>query len=76
MKVKARAKADRVECVADGQYKVWVKAVPEKGKANGAVIEALSEYLGAPKSGIVLVSGQTSSQKIFEVHESVRKEKG
>ena len=67
VKVKARAKQERVEKIAEGEYKVWVRAVPEKGKANEAVIEVLSEFLDAPKSSISLVSGQTSSQKVFEV---------
>lgn len=67
VRVKARAKQDRVEKIAEGQYKVWVKAVPERGKANEAVIKTLSEYLGLPRSQISLVSGQTSSQKILQI---------
>ena len=67
LKVKARAKERRVEKVAEGRYKVWVKAVPERGKANEAVIEAMSEHLGVPKSRISLVMGQTSSRKVLEV---------
>ena len=67
MKVKAKARQERVEKVSEGQYKVWVKAAPEKGKANEAVVEALSECLGIPKSRIKIVSGQTSTQKTFEV---------
>ena len=46
---------------------MWVKAVPKKGKANEAVIEAMSEHLGVPKSRISLVTGQTSSRKVLEI---------
>ena len=67
MKVKARAKEERVEKVAEGQYKVWVKAVPERGKANEAVMRALSLCLGLSRSNISLVSGQTSTQKVFKI---------
>ncbi len=67
VKVKARSKVERVEKVGDGLYKVWVKAVPEKGKANEAVIKALSSYLDVPKSSISIVSGRTSSDKILEI---------
>ena len=66
VKVKAKAKQEKVEKVSEGQYKVWVKAVPEKGRANEAVIEALSVFLEIPKSNIRLMSGQTSAQKTFE----------
>ena len=53
--------------IDEGHYKVWVKATPEKGRANEAVIEVLSEYLDLPKSRLNVLSGQTSSQKIIEV---------
>ena len=67
VKVKARAKQEKVEKVSEGQYKVWVKAAPEKGKANEAVIGVMSEHLGVPKSRISLVAGQTSTQKVLEI---------
>ena len=67
VKVKARARQEKVEKVSEGQYKVWVKAAAEKGKANQDVIKALSEHLKVPKSRIAIVSGHASSQKIIEV---------
>lgn len=67
VKVKARARQRRVEKVSENEYKVWVKAVPEKGKANEEVMEALSDHLKVPKSHIRLVAGQTSANKILEV---------
>ena len=67
VKVKARSKLQKVECVADGSYKVWVKAVPERGKANEAVIEALSGHFDVPKRFITIVSGHASSTKTIDV---------
>ena len=67
VKVKAHARENRVERIAEGQYKVWVKALPERGRANEAVAEALSEHLGVPKSRISVVSGMTSAQKTVQV---------
>ena len=67
--MKARAKREKIEKVSEGQYKVWVKAVPEKGRANEAVIEALSGHLGVSRSAISLMTGQTSSRKVFEIKE-------
>lgn len=67
VKVKARARQEKVEKVSQAQYKVWVKAAAEKGKANEAVIEAMAGHLDKPKSRFRIISGQTSSQKIVEV---------
>ena len=67
VKVKARARQQRVEKVSDGEYRVWVKAAPEKGRANEAVIEALSGFIGIPKSRLSLLSGQTSTHKTIEI---------
>lgn len=67
IKVKARSKMQKVEKMPDGSMKVWVKEAPEKGRANVAVIEALSRYLGKPKRLITITSGHTSSNKTIEL---------
>jgi len=58
-----------VEVSADGQshLKARVTAVPEKGKANKALIALLSKSLKVPKSMITVVSGETSRQKILRI---------
>ncbi len=43
--------------------RVRVRAVPDKGKANAAVIALLAKALDVPKSAISLVSGETSRLK-------------
>ena len=48
-------------------YEVWVHEPPDKGKANEAVIESLSEHLNIPRSKFELVSGKTSKLKTFNV---------
>jgi uncharacterized protein (TIGR00251 family) len=40
-----------------------VKAVPDKGKANAAVIALLAKAFGVPKSAITVTSGETARQK-------------
>ena len=67
IKVKARSKVERVEETGAGLYKVWVKAVPENGKANDAVIHALSEYFDVPKRLVSIVSGHTSCNKTIMI---------
>lgn len=49
----------------DGALKVSVCQVPEKGKANKAIIDQLAKSLGLRKSQITLLFGETSSKKTF-----------
>jgi len=49
----------------DGALRVAVTAAADKGKANRAVAELLSETFGIPKSAVELVSGAASRQKRF-----------
>ena len=67
--VRAHAGARRSAILGarQGMLRVAVTAVPEKGKANRAIIDLLSETLGVPKSAIELVCGETSPQKRFLV---------
>ena len=47
--------------------KIAVTAAPERGKANAAVQALLADALGVAKSSIVLLRGDTQSQKLFEI---------
>ena len=47
--------------------KVKVKAPPEKGRANEAVVALLAERLGTDASSIAVVSGHSSPAKVLEV---------
>lgn len=67
VKVSPKAARDALIGWHDAQLKVSVTAVPERGKANAAVRELLSEVLRIPKSSITLLRGDTSSQKLFEI---------
>ncbi len=60
---------DGVEVAADGlaHLKARVTAVPEKGKANKALVALLSKALKVPKSSISVVSGESSRQKILRI---------
>ena len=53
----------------DGQLKVCVTQIAEKGKATKAVVELLCKLLKLRKSQIELLSGETSQQKRFLVRE-------
>lgn len=47
--------------------RVRVKAVPDKGKANAAVIAVLAKALGLPKSALTLVAGDTARIKTIAI---------
>lgn len=50
-----------------GWLKANVRAVPEDGKANAALIRLLAKTLGIAKSSIHHLSGHTSRMKVFEL---------
>lgn len=46
---------------------VYVSQPPLEGKANRAVIEALSEYFKVKRNCVKLLSGEKSKIKLFEI---------
>ena len=58
------------DCIAgwlENTLKIKVKAPPERGKANEAIIKILVKTLSLPKGSIKISSGATSSRKIIEI---------
>ena len=60
---------DGIEADSAGEahLKARVTAVPEKGKANKALILLIAGSLGIPKSSVSLVSGDTARKKILRI---------
>ncbi len=58
-----------IETGADGEVylKVRVSDVPEKGKANKALVALLAKRLCLPKSAISIISGDTARKKILRI---------
>lgn len=76
LRVTPNAGRDRIEgfeTLADGTevLRIRVAAVPDKGKANAAVIALLAKSLGLPKSALTLVAGETARLKTVEVENDV-----
>ena len=63
MRVHPKAPRNQVEGFNDDVLVVKVTVVPEKGKANQALIELLAETLGIAKSKVKIVRGQSSRDK-------------
>ena len=72
LRVTPNAGADRIEGLEtrdDGNcvLRLRVRAVPDKGKANAAVIELLGKTLGLSKSHFSLVAGETARLKTVRI---------
>jgi uncharacterized protein len=67
--VKAHPKSSKIEVkqIDPAHYEIWVREAPDKGKANQAIIEALSDYLDVAKSKITVSAGHTSRNKVLEI---------
>ncbi|MBO4683463.1 MAG: DUF167 domain-containing protein [Alphaproteobacteria bacterium] len=66
VRVTPHAKQNKV-VESDGVLRVYTTTAPEKGRANGAVIELLSEYFNVPKSRIKILSGLTFREKTITI---------
>jgi uncharacterized protein len=68
VKVVPSSSRDAIVGWLDESLKIKVKAPPERGKANIAVINLLAANLGIDKRSIEIVSGNSSPAKILEIH--------
>jgi uncharacterized protein (TIGR00251 family) len=77
LKVVPGSSRDEVVGWLGDSLKVKVKAPPEKGRANEAVVALLADRLGVDASSIAVVSGHGSPAKIVAVDgmddEAIRK---
>ena len=72
LKVTPKASQNRIQGLAadaagGSVLRVAVTAVPEKGKANQAVIKLLAKALGVPKTSLTVISGETDRHKVIGV---------
>ena len=69
IKVKVFPNSKRGEVIEKSQdsFEIKVKAKPERGLANKAVIQDLSSYFKMPTSKIRLIKGFKQRNKIFEI---------
>lgn len=65
---KPRAREDGVEQTDQTHFVVACKALPVNGRANQAIIRLLAGHLGVSFARIVLVSGHSTRQKVFEIN--------
>jgi len=63
--VQPRAKRSEISGVYNGALKIKVTAPPVDDAANRAVIEYLASFLGVSKSGVSILSGAKSKDKVL-----------
>jgi len=67
VRVKPKAKEEKVEKIDDINFRVQVTQPPEKGKANMAVVKALAGYFNVNRSNVQIVSGSSSKLKVIKI---------
>lgn len=68
VKVVARSSRDQIVCWLGDALKIKVMAPPEKGRANGAVVELLAAKFGINTDDIEVVSGHSSPSKVVAIN--------
>lgn len=63
------SKKPRIEKDLMGTLHVYVNKPPLENKANEAVIKDLAKYLEIKKNQLILISGEKSKTKTFEISE-------
>jgi uncharacterized protein YggU (UPF0235/DUF167 family) len=61
------AKKPRIEKDLLGTLHIYVNEPPLEGKANKAVIEALVNYYKVKRNAVLLILGEKSKSKLFEI---------
>ena len=62
-----RAARNAIEGVAGAHLKARVRAVPEDGRANAALVELVAAELHVPKSTVSLAAGKTARLKTLHI---------
>lgn len=71
LKVQPKSSRDAVEGVVETPggpaLKVAVRAPPDKGKANAAVVALVAKAFGVPKSNVTVSLGETDRRKVLHI---------
>ncbi|OGY88308.1 MAG: hypothetical protein A2458_01495 [Candidatus Kerfeldbacteria bacterium RIFOXYC2_FULL_38_9] len=62
-----RASHNKIEQLAENEFKIWVTAIPEKNKANEALLKLLAKHLKIAKSCLQIKAGHKSKNKIVKI---------
>lgn len=63
IRVTPRAAKDAFDGMKEGRLHARVRAVPEDGRANAALVELVADEIGVAKSTVAVTAGKTSRLK-------------
>ncbi len=68
--VKAKPKSGKSELmlVGKGNYQAFLKASPQKNKANLELIDLIANYFQISKSRVKIITGKTAKTKLIEIN--------
>lgn len=69
IKIIPNAKKEEIIKEGENHFKIKVRAPAQEGRANEALVEALSTYFDIPKSCIKIARGKLAKNKIIEIYE-------
>ena len=67
VKVHPKSRSEGVVRNADGSLKVHLRVPPVQGRANKALVDILAEHFEVSRSGIKIVKGGKSRDKVVEI---------
>ena len=67
VRVIPNARRTEITGTREGELLLRLNAPAIEGKANKAAVEYIAKHLGVPRSRVMLISGEKSRHKIFEI---------
>ena len=67
VKAKPKSKKEYITQTDETHFIVAVHEPAQDGKANRAIQKSLAAFLDMPKSSLILLSGEKSKEKVFEI---------
>jgi uncharacterized protein len=67
VRVIPNAKKNEFGAYRDGELVLRLTALAFEGKANRAAVDFLARFVGVPRSAVLLVRGESSRHKIFQI---------
>lgn len=67
LQVKPKSSVARIEQENEKELTVWVREVPEDGKANDAVVRAVAEHFDVAPSRVKIIRGASGRKKVVEI---------
>ena len=65
--MRAKARKRQINQIDDTHFEISVPEVPQRGKANTAVLKLLAEHLSTPLSSLSITSGSTCARKVVRI---------